>query len=134
MKRFFQLLFIASVLLACNKVDKHPELYGTWGTSSSYSDGHTLVINDDNTGHPYESPCYGLGDLKVKLKDDILQFKKNGSVKKDYIVTAYPTVADQMITFYAQRGCLPYVDIIDTIFTGETYMILNDDIYLKKRN
>jgi hypothetical protein len=121
------------LLYGCNKLNDHPELVGVWGTSAELENGHTMLISDDASGHPYESPCNGSGTLKVKLTDNELAFKKNGSTRINYIVTIFPTVATTSIVFDAQTGCIPVVTVQDTIHPGETYMILNETIVLKKR-
>jgi hypothetical protein len=123
----------ACLLFSCNKLDNHPDLVGEWGTSVELENGHTLLISDDATGHPYENPCNGSGTLKVKLKDNQLEFKKNGSTRIRYTISTYPIVATEALVFDAQTGCIPVTTVQDTIFPGETYMILNESIYVKKR-
>ena len=120
------------MLSSCNKLKDNPDLVGTWGASQSIQDGHTLVISDDGTGHPYESPCFGMGDLNVKLKKNVLKFNKNMSTRKEYIVSLFPTVATEIIPFQTQISCVPVEYVSDTIFPGETYMILDESLYLKK--
>lgn len=134
MKLKLAILFPAiSLLFGCNKLNDHPDLVGVWGTSAQLEEGHTLLISDDATGHPYESPCNGSGTLKVKLTDNELAFKKNGSTRIRYIISTYPTVATDLLVFDAQSGCIPVTTVQDTIYPGDTYMILNESIYVKKR-
>lgn len=131
-KNLLVLLLTASLLFGCNKLNDHPELVGVWGTSTQLNQGHTLLISDDGTGHPYESPCNGAGTLKVKVSENELLFKKSGSTRIKYIITTYPQTAVEPIAFDAQTGCIPVVTVKDTIYPGEVYMILNETIYLKK--
>lgn len=135
MKNAFVLLVASFVIFSCNKLKETPDLYGTWGASESITDAHFLVISEDCSGHPLENYCSGSGDnaLKVKLKDDALKFQLNGSTRYRYIITTYPTVATSIIPFEIPVGCIPVTYVTDTIFPGETYMLLNDDIYLKKK-
>ena len=134
MKRTVLLTILISALFSCNKLKDNPDFYGEWGTSVELEEGHVMLISNDNTGHPYESPCHGTGTLNVKLKGDELLFKKNGSTRSEYVVTTFPVLANQMILFDANTGCVPVTVVTDTIFPGEMYMILDETIYLKKRN
>lgn len=113
------LLPTTALLFGCNKLKDQPELVGVWGTSVQVENGHTLLISDDGSGHPYESPCYGSGTLKVKLANDILAFKKNGSTRIEYKITTYPATATAAIPFNAQRGCLPVETVSDTIYPAK---------------
>lgn len=133
MKNTLLLILLSSAFLACNKLDDNPDLIGTWGVSTFLPEGHTLLINSDGTGHPYESPCDGYGELKVKLSSsNVLNFKKNGSTRKEYVITTFPLVASTIIPFEAHISCSQVEYVTDTIWPGEMYMILDDVIYLKK--
>lgn len=135
MKRIALILLSIGTLLSCNKLKDTPELYGTWGSSTTIDGGHVLVITNDCTGHPLENNCNGSGDkeMKVKLKDNVLKFEVNGSTRNRYVISTYPTVADAIIPFEVPAGCIPVTYVQDTIFPGETYMVLDDNKFLKKR-
>lgn len=123
----------AILFTGCNKLKDHPDLIGVWGSSVQLSEGHTMLISDEGTGYPLQSSCNGTGTLKVKLTDNELDFKKNGSTRMRYTISIYPQTASEMIIFNTQSGCLPVETISDTIYPGETYMVLNETIYVKKR-
>lgn len=135
MKKVALILLAAGTLFGCNKLKDSPELYGTWGASEGITDGHVLVISEDCSGHPLENNCNGSGDkaLKVKVKDDVLKFELNGSTRYRYVITTYPTTATSVMPYYVPAGCIPVTEVMDTIYPGDTYMVLDYNIYLRKR-
>jgi len=126
------LLFLAAILLAsCTKelvTENHPEFVGSWLHHTKESHDRKLYIFADGTGYlAWIGPYFDESKTrKWFLANDKLFFGKhriNAKPDANYImhIDVYPTVSNH-----------DFIYDLDTVSTGETYMILDGHAFVKQ--
>lgn len=115
-------------LAACSKtpiLEASDSMVGTWEHFTDEDDSHTIIINEDGTGH-MEWQIDGTLSRSTKVRDwylddNVLSFGKAAFNGESYEIDDYPAVAwEEIIKYY------------DTIPELSRYIVLDGNYYVEK--
>lgn len=124
---FLLLLFVVATVCGCKRepvIDAHPEMEGRWSHSSTSYSSQLLIIG--NSGRGYIERYldgeleYDSNPRKWFIKNEILFFGRISGGNESFGIIRYPVEATQGFT-----------SEYDTVSTGETYMVLDNQVYVK---